>query len=61
MMEEELEGSRKTTRKPVRMAGCADLDSNRAPLEYVYTTLFFFFLYGASAHIGPWPPLYEVP
>jgi hypothetical protein len=22
---------------------------------------FFFFLYGAAAHIGPWPPLYEVP
>jgi hypothetical protein len=21
----------------------------------------FFFLYGAAAHIGPWPPLYEVP
>jgi hypothetical protein len=21
----------------------------------------FFFLYGASAHVGPWPPLYEVP
>jgi hypothetical protein len=20
-----------------------------------------FFLYGAAAHIGPWPPLYEVP
>jgi hypothetical protein len=22
---------------------------------------FQFFLYGAAAHIGPWPPLYEVP
>jgi hypothetical protein len=22
---------------------------------------FFFFLYGAAAHIGLWPPLYEVP
>jgi hypothetical protein len=22
---------------------------------------FFFFLHGAPAHIGPWPPLYEVP
>jgi hypothetical protein len=22
---------------------------------------FFFFLHGAAAHIGPWPPLYEVP
>jgi hypothetical protein len=22
---------------------------------------FFFFLCGAAAHIGPWPPLYEVP
>jgi hypothetical protein len=21
----------------------------------------FFFLYGAAAHIGPWPPLYKVP
>jgi hypothetical protein len=21
----------------------------------------FFFLYGAAAHFGPWPPLYEVP
>jgi hypothetical protein len=24
-------------------------------------TFLFFFLYGAAAHIGPWPPLYEVP
>jgi hypothetical protein len=27
----------------------------------LYKDFFFsFFLYGAPAHIGPWPPLYEV-
>jgi hypothetical protein len=30
--------------------------------EEEYKDVFFlFFLYGAAAHIGPWPPLYEVP
>jgi hypothetical protein len=31
------------------------------PNPSIYTIFFFFFLYGAAAHIGPWPPLYEVP
>jgi hypothetical protein len=36
------------------------------PLEITCSILFalilpFFFLYGAAAHVGPWPPLYEVP
>jgi hypothetical protein len=29
--------------------------------EYFGFPFFFFFLYGAAAHIGPWPHLYEVP
>jgi hypothetical protein len=29
--------------------------------QYLTLVIFFFFLYGAAAHIGPWPPLYEVP
>jgi hypothetical protein len=30
-------------------------------VQNVPSDFFFFFLYGAAAHIGPWPPLYEVP
>jgi hypothetical protein len=30
-------------------------------LQYLIYTFFFFFLYGAAAHIGSWPPLYEIP
>jgi hypothetical protein len=30
-------------------------------LMFLFTFFFFFFLYGAAVHIGPWPPLYEVP
>jgi hypothetical protein len=29
--------------------------------ELQIQTHYFFFLYGAAAHIGPWRPLYEVP
>jgi hypothetical protein len=28
---------------------------------FFFFFFFFFFLYGTPAHIGPWPPLYEVP
>jgi hypothetical protein len=39
---------------------------NVAVYKNVSTTLdvdffFFFFFYGPATHIGPWPPLYEVP
>jgi hypothetical protein len=27
---------------------------------YDFRILFIFFLHGAAAHIGPWPPLYKV-
>jgi hypothetical protein len=36
--------------------GVLDVESINRKLNGSY-----FFLYGAAAHIGPWPPLYEVP
>jgi hypothetical protein len=38
-----------------------NLSSFRLLSENLKIEIIFFFLYGAAAHIGPWPPLYEVP
>jgi hypothetical protein len=47
-----------TTRIEVNMDGTSHIIFMSAAYEVLQ--VFFFFLYGAAAHIGPWPPLYEV-
>jgi hypothetical protein len=37
------------------------LSSLRRPDRFRGPPFFFFFFNGVPTHIGPWPPLYEVP
>jgi hypothetical protein len=68
-----LEGLTKIKKSVSQDSRCSGPDSNRVPSEYkpnaeltrqylVKTDInFLLFFNGAAAHIGPWPPLYEVP
>jgi hypothetical protein len=50
------------SRSPSRLvSGISTVQSGSATHPTAIHSVILFFLYGAAAHIAPWPPLYEVP